>query len=73
MENKRKKTSVDPSVPAKENKLSSEITFDQFFVKCVHEGKLKHWQHNEIAAFFKDLRLKEKEDLKTYEAALVKY
>lgn len=54
-------------------KPSSQITFEMFFTKCVHEGKLKSWQRLEIAAFFKDMSLRDKEDLEIYEATLGKY
>ena len=72
MDKKSKKPRSNDSMSAKE-KPSSAITFDMFFIKCVKEGKLKHWQRNEIAAFFKDMKLTEKEDLKDYEAILTKY
>lgn len=57
-----------------DQKPSSEITFEAFFVKCVQEGKLKDWQRLEIKAFFlSDMKLREKEDLETYEETLGKY
>lgn len=73
MEKKRKKSSVDDSMSVKEKPSSEKITFDMFFVKCVREGRLKSWQHKEVAAFFKDMRLKEKEDSEIYEATLGKF
>lgn len=54
-------------------KPSQEISFELFFARCVHEGKLKHWQHKEISAFFKDMNLREKEELKVYEDTLGKF
>ena len=54
-------------------KSNSEITFEAFFSKCVFDGKLKSWQRQEIAAFFKDKKLKEKENLDVYESTLALY
>lgn len=74
MEKRRRKNRADDSVSMDETmKSSSEMTFEAFFTKCVHEGKLKDWQRLEIATFFKDMKLREKEDLETYEASLGKY
>jgi hypothetical protein len=63
---KTKKSAVEP-------KPSLALTFESFFAKCVFEGRLKSWQQLEIAAFFKDAGLRDKEDLDTYEAILKKY
>jgi len=74
MEKRRRKdkgVSSSPQIGAK--KLSSEVTFESFFVKCVREGKLREWQRLEIAAFFRDLKLREKEDLEVFEESLKKY
>lgn len=49
------------------------ITFDVFFAKCVREDKLRFWQRSEVEAFFKDLRLRTKEYLVTFEEALNKF
>lgn len=75
MENKRsKKRRLKVSEASKvEAKPSQEISFELFFAKCVHDGKLKPWQHKEILAFFKDMKLREKEDLKVYEDTLGKF
>lgn len=75
MENKRqKKLRAQVSEDSSESKkLSQEIPFELFFAKCVFEGKLKYWQRKEIFAFFKDMNLREKEDLTTYEETLGKF
>lgn len=75
MENKRsKKQRSKVSESSKEDvKPSQQISFEMFFAKCVHEKKLKSWQYKEIAAFFKDMNLKDKEDLKVYEDTLGKF
>ncbi len=75
MENKRKKKQRSRvSESSNEDvKLSQQISFEMFFAKCVHEKKLKPWQHKEIAAFFKDMKLRDKEDLKVYEDTLGKF
>lgn len=74
MEKRRRNKKVVDSVSlADAPKPSSAITFDAFFAKCVRESKLKSWQYREIAVFFKDLNLKEKEDLEVYEETLKKY
>lgn len=74
MENRRQKQRAgDSKSLSKVEKPSSEITFEAFFTKCVFEGKLKSWQKLEIATFFKDAKLKDKEDLEVYEATLGKY
>ena len=70
MENKRKKSRAKVS---EEKKPSQAISFEQFFSEKVRVGKLKDWQRKEIFAFFKDLNLREKEDLATYEEALGKF
>ncbi len=57
----------------KDAKPSPQITLDAFFHKCVFEGKLKPWQQHEITAFFRNLKLREKEELKVYEETLAKY
>lgn len=75
MENKRSKNKhakVSKS-SSEDEKPSQEISFELFFANSVREGKLKKWQHKEIAAFFKDMKLREKEDLKVYEDALGKF
>lgn len=74
MEKRRRNSKVvdSPSL-VKAQKPSSATTFDAFFAKCVKEGKLKSWQSKEIAVFFKDLGLREKEDLELYEETLKKY
>jgi hypothetical protein len=54
-------------------KKSEPITFELFFAKCVREDKLKFWQREEIAWFFRDMRLRDKEDLEVYEEALKGY
>lgn len=74
MENQRKKNSAKSSMSKdKAIKPSSALTFEAFFSKCVKDGKLKAWQDKEIAAFFKDMKLRDKEDLEVYEAMLGKY
>ena len=75
MEKRRRQNRASDSVSVEEiQKPSSEITFEAFFVKCVREGKLKDWQRLEIRAFFlTDMKLREKEDLETYEETLGKY
>jgi hypothetical protein len=71
---KRKKSSAEISTQKnEERKPCSRITFEAFFHKCVFEGKLKVWQHKEIAAFFQDKKLKDKEDLEIYEETLSTY
>jgi hypothetical protein len=70
MEKGRKTKAVADS---KSEQVKSEITFDLFFEKCVREGKLKSWQRMEIEAFFKDHKLREKEDSKIYADTLAKY
>lgn len=70
--NKRKKVGVDDST--EDEKPSSKISFDAFFLKRVREGKLKPWHRMEIAAFFfQDMKLTEEEDSEVYEATLEKY
>lgn len=54
-------------------KLSQEVTFETFFAKCVNDGKLQFWQHDEIAIFFKENRLRQKEDFQVYEDTLKRY
>jgi len=73
MEKRRRKNRTNVSIPSEVKKSNSEITFEAFFIKCVSEGKLKNWQQKEIAAFFKDLKLRDKEDLEIYEQTLKKY
>lgn len=74
MENKRgRKQRSGVSEASNGTKPSQEITFDLFFAKCVTEGKLRSWQHREILAFFRDLKLRDKEDLKVYEDSLGKF
>lgn len=73
MEKRRRNSKVVDSPLTEAPKPSSAITFDAFFAKCVKEGKLKSWQSKEIAVFFKDLGLREKEDLELYEETLKKY
>ena len=57
----------------KKPKLSSEITMDLFIEKAVLTGKIQPWQRKEIAVFFRDKKLKEKEDPEIYSATLAKY
>lgn len=74
MEKRRRKDPVADSVSEiKVEKPSSQITFGAFFAKCVKEERLKSWQLKEIAVFFKELGLREKEDLELYEETLKKY
>jgi hypothetical protein len=74
MENKRsKKQRLKVPEAAVEVKPSQQISFEMFFAKSIQEGKLKPWQHKEILAFFKDMGLREKEDLKVYEDTLGKF
>lgn len=74
MENKRRKSRAKVSKSSKEDKKPSpKVTFETFFFKCVIEGKLKSWQRKEIAAFFKDMKLKDKEDSEVYEEMLKRY
>lgn len=56
-----------------EPQVSPEITFDAFFEIAARQGKVKYRQRDEISAFFRDLKLREKEDVVTYESALKKY
>ena len=49
------------------------VLMRRFLEKCVREKKIKPWQPAEIAAFFKDHKLKDKEDQKVYEETLKKY
>ena len=74
MENQRQKTRAKDSMPEKKAiKPSSALTMEMFIAKCIHEGRLKPWQDKEIAAFFRDMKLRDKEDLEVYEAMLGKY
>jgi len=74
MEKRRRKQSpVDSESRDPVAKPSQVMTFDAFFNKCVMEGRLKKWQRLEIAAFFRDLNLREKEDLELFETSLKKY
>lgn len=50
-----------------------QVLMRRFLEKCVREGKIKPWQPAEIAAFFRDMKLKDKEDPKVYEETLKKY
>lgn len=68
MSKKRKTSQVD------EIKVESqEISYRVFFSQMVVAGKVKHWQENEIHAFFKDLGLKDKEPADKYKDALAKF
>lgn len=67
----RKKTSK--TAEKKVQNESSEISFKAFFDMCVRKGKLRPEQDREIEAFFKDMKLKSKEDLDTYRKMLEKY
>jgi hypothetical protein len=49
------------------------ISFEAFFARAVCQGKVRFWQRDEVAAFFRDCRLREKEDSEKYEAALKRY
>lgn len=75
MENKRskKRRSRVSETSVEEVKLSQEISFEMFFARCVATGRLKKWQRGEILAFFRDMKLREKEDLKVYEDTLGKF
>lgn len=75
MENKRSKKQrlKIPEASIQVEKSSQEISFEMFFAKCVYEKKLKSWQYKEILAFFRDMKLKDKEDLKVYEDTLGKF
>lgn len=69
---KAKKKAAKSKKKVKKQK-SSEITLKAFFEQCVRLGKLMPWQRLEVEAFFKHLKLKNKEDLDTYQKALEKY
>ena len=72
MEPKRKKKASKrrkKKAPAK----SKEVTFKSFFTWCVVTGKLLEHQENEILAFFRDHRLKDKEDRDKYLKVLENY
>ena len=72
MENPRKgRARVSRASP--EVTPDSKVTFDWFFVRSVMNGKLKMWHKREIAAFFKDMKLNDKENLEVFESALKKY
>lgn len=73
MENKRRNKTDARVSESNERKLVQEIPFELFFAKCVFEKKLKSWQRKEILAFFKDMKLREKEDLTVYEKILRKF
>lgn len=69
---KRKKTRKKSSdAPAGGKK--PQITLELFLTKCIREGKIRFWQKREIEAFFRDRKLKDKEDLEVYEDTLKKY
>ena len=71
MERKRKKKAS--SRRRKTPKEPTEVTFKQFFSWCVNTGKLAEYQEKEILAFFRDHRLKDKEDRDKYLKVLDKY
>lgn len=78
MKKRPKKEEQSPSTESKVELKASEtkpeiMTFETFFAKCVRIGKLKKWQHDEVAAFFKDHRLKAKEDPEVFEETLKRY
>lgn len=57
----------------KSKKISNEVPFKNFFAQCVRDGKLRYWQEAEIWAFFRDNRLRAKEDINLYRKMLEKY
>jgi len=58
----------------KPKKLSPEpVLMRRFLEKCAREGKIRPWQIAELESFFRDTKLKEKEDPKVYEETLKKY
>lgn len=71
MERKRKKKVSRRRKKAP--KESKEVTFKAFFSWCVNTGKLLEHQENEILAFFRDHRLKDKEDRDKYLKVLENY
>ncbi len=73
MEKRRKKGRKGDASSKSEQKSSSEVTLDQFLERAVHQGKIRPWQRKEIAVFFRDKKLKDKEDSKIYEETLKKY
>lgn len=69
---KRKKTRKKSS-RASASGRKPQITLELFLTKCIREGKIRFWQKQEIEAFFRDKKLKDKEDLEVYEDTLKKY
>lgn len=70
---KKKSKKVLEAQPEVEIKALEKITFSAFFSQALNRQLVRTGQEKEILAFFKDLRLKEKEDLDTYLQALSKY
>lgn len=70
---KKKSKKVLETQPEVEVKAPEKITFSAFFSQALNQRLVRAGQEKEILAFFKDLRLKEKEDLETYLQALSKY
>lgn len=74
MAKRHRKKQVDVALlEPSEEKPSPQVTFDAFFNRCVWEGRLRDSQRKEIAAFFRDRNLKEKENLELYESTLALY
>lgn len=75
MERKRRKKSTSTRRRKKPapKKESTEVTFKAFFSWCVITGRLDPHQEAEILAFFRDHRLKDKEDKDKYLKVLQKY
>lgn len=71
---KRRKSSKQSSA-SRENieTEKTEITMDLFLSEAVRLKLIKPWQIREIATFFREKKLRNKEDLETYKAALRDY
>ena len=67
----RRKTKAKSTSPAK--KKDTQVTFKAFFSQCVNLGKLKPWQEEVLRAHMLKNKLRDKEDLETYQKMLKEF